>query len=587
MQNAADMKNFNFLTRLAGLALVGLTSIFGWGAPAPPVLRTPMTTNSSTGAPVNGDVPTFDLATQKWTFAAPPGASGGEANVGANDGAGAGVYASKVGITLHFNTLTNGNSYLTISSNSSLLTLSVVGLQPTNNNLTLLSAFGPTTWQATNANLTLLQAFGPTTWQATNANLTLLQSFGPTTWQATNANLTLLQAYGPTTWQATNGVLTLLESLTDPNANRIVMWDDTDNAFVNATVGANLTYTHASHTLSSAAGGTGSTNIDYGSANTYTISNSLSVLGTMTLSELDVAEIIVTNNIQGSNVIANVALIAPKLMATNGANLILAVNSTNVATASGSSGIMDFVKTPTVGGNPVLTNASGAAQSPWTGDINAAGYKLTNVASISGGGAGTSWVFNASVNVATNVTTLNFIATNGLSATNLNSPVGGARLSFGVGTTNDVMYISGSSGNTFVNYGLEVVGVTTADKGFLFPLTTTWTAHDSGSNYVVDVSLPRLHFNMTTNLNIIHATNGTANFAANTAQECAIKVINNSGTNFPVTFPSTWKCYGNAVSNHICWLTNGDWLTMAIQFSGSSTDQTNIDAAVAYRSPGT
>jgi len=45
--------------------------------------------------------------------------------------------------------------------------------------------------------------------QATNANLTLLQAYGPTTWQATNANLTLLQAYGPTTWQATNSALPL------------------------------------------------------------------------------------------------------------------------------------------------------------------------------------------------------------------------------------------------------------------------------------------------------------------------------------------------------------------------------------------
>src|SRR4030095_1277038 len=41
---------------------------------------------------------------------------------------------------------------------------------------------------------------------------------------------------------------------TDPGAHTIRMWDNTDNAMVNATIGANLTYTQATHTLSAAGG---------------------------------------------------------------------------------------------------------------------------------------------------------------------------------------------------------------------------------------------------------------------------------------------------------------------------------------------
>ncbi len=43
-------------------------------------------------------------------------------------------------------------------------------------------------------------------------------------------------------------------SLTDPNADALLGWDDTDGALKNITIGSGLTYTHASHTLSASAG---------------------------------------------------------------------------------------------------------------------------------------------------------------------------------------------------------------------------------------------------------------------------------------------------------------------------------------------
>jgi len=40
------------------------------------------------------------------------------------------------------------------------------------------------------------------------------------------------------------------KAMVDPNANRLLIWDDTDNDFEFVTLGTGLTYTHASHTLS-------------------------------------------------------------------------------------------------------------------------------------------------------------------------------------------------------------------------------------------------------------------------------------------------------------------------------------------------
>jgi hypothetical protein len=46
-----------------------------------------------------------------------------------------------------------------------------------------------------------------------------------------------------------------VESLTDPNANRLLGWDDTDGAMKFLTIGDNLSYDHATHTLSATGGG--------------------------------------------------------------------------------------------------------------------------------------------------------------------------------------------------------------------------------------------------------------------------------------------------------------------------------------------
>jgi len=45
-----------------------------------------------------------------------------------------------------------------------------------------------------------------------------------------------------------------IENLTDPNSNRLMLWDDTDNSVKWVTIGSGLTYDHATYTLSSSGG---------------------------------------------------------------------------------------------------------------------------------------------------------------------------------------------------------------------------------------------------------------------------------------------------------------------------------------------
>lgn len=58
-----------------------------------------------------------------------------------------------------------------------------------------------------------------------------------------------------TNWNSSTTLPESVITYTDPAANTIRMWDDTDNAMVNATIGSGLTYTHATHTLSASGGG--------------------------------------------------------------------------------------------------------------------------------------------------------------------------------------------------------------------------------------------------------------------------------------------------------------------------------------------
>lgn len=57
--------------------------------------------------------------------------------------------------------------------------------------------------------------------------------------------------YGAAFTSVETAALIQLADLGDPNANRILGWDDTDNSYAYFVIGSGLTYTQATHTLSS------------------------------------------------------------------------------------------------------------------------------------------------------------------------------------------------------------------------------------------------------------------------------------------------------------------------------------------------
>ncbi len=82
-----------------------------------------------------------------------------------------------------------------------------------------------------------------------DTNVTLTLGGTPTTALIAAASLTL-------GWSGTLGISRggFGKAMTDPNANRLIIWDDTDGDFQYVTVGTNLSYDHATHTLSATGG---------------------------------------------------------------------------------------------------------------------------------------------------------------------------------------------------------------------------------------------------------------------------------------------------------------------------------------------
>lgn len=87
----------------------------------------------------------------------------------------------------------------------------------------------------------------------TDAELTVIQN---TSGVNTGDNATNTQYSGLAASKLDANFLSI-GSLTDPGANVLMAWDDTDNALKFITIGSNLSYDHATHTLSATGGGGG------------------------------------------------------------------------------------------------------------------------------------------------------------------------------------------------------------------------------------------------------------------------------------------------------------------------------------------
>lgn len=114
-----------------------------------------------------------------------------------------------------------------------------------------------------------------------------------------------------------------------------------------------------------------------------------------------------SNVVSASNVVARTSLFAATASVNDDAYNASSWNgSTNVPTKNA---IRDKIE----------SMASGS-QTPWASDINAATFMATNLGGLQFGGAGTSIVFNASVNIATNVTAQSGIFSNSIVANGTN-----------------------------------------------------------------------------------------------------------------------------------------------------------------------
>jgi len=90
--------------------------------------------DTTTTAPSNNDVLTWSSANGTWQPAVAPGAGGGEANTGSNQGVdGVGVYDTKVGVDLQFRNIAPASNKITVSLNGKDIDLDIAdaNLTPT------------------------------------------------------------------------------------------------------------------------------------------------------------------------------------------------------------------------------------------------------------------------------------------------------------------------------------------------------------------------------------------------------------------------------------------------------------------------
>lgn len=184
--------------------------------------------------------------------------------------------------------------------------------------------------------LTTARTINGTSFDGTG-NITITAAAGTLTGTTLNAtvvtsSLTSLGTVTTGTWNATNiglGKGGTGAALSDPNAHRMFIWDDTDNATVLAVIGTNLSYDAATNTLSA----TGSGGITNSAANTQlAISDGTNVVGDADLT------------FTGGNTLNVPNITSPGSLLLTGTNIQI-TNSTSFGTiTSSTSTIAEFLR---------------------------------------------------------------------------------------------------------------------------------------------------------------------------------------------------------------------------------------------------
>lgn len=156
------------------------------------------------------------------------------------------LFARLNGVTVQFDangtvtSVTSANGDATIATTTTTPVITIVSAPK----LTTARTINGTSFDGT-ANITATAAAGTLT--GTTLNSTVVSS-----------SLTSVATIGTGTWNATNIALGkggTGGALSDPGAHSLWGWDDTDNTIGFWVIGANLSYNHATHTLSATSGG--------------------------------------------------------------------------------------------------------------------------------------------------------------------------------------------------------------------------------------------------------------------------------------------------------------------------------------------
>jgi hypothetical protein len=163
-------------------------------------------------------------------------------------------------------------------------------------------------------------------------------------------------------------------SLADPGANKLLGWDDTDNAVLFITIGSNLSYDHATHTLSATGGGGtpggADTQIQYNNAGAFGGVSGFTSNG--------------TNVTAGSgNLRATRPQFTTSIDDSNGNELF-------VLTATGSAVNEFTVANAATGGNPTISTSGGDSNIPFVvSPKGTARFESTGPLRLSGSGSDT------------------------------------------------------------------------------------------------------------------------------------------------------------------------------------------------------
>lgn len=183
--------------------------------------------------------------------------------------------------------------------------------------------------------------------------------------------------------------------------------------------------------------------------------------------------------------------------------------------------------------------------------------------------AGITNIFNTGLDIAEPVriwgglSSSNLVVTNLITANTITADILGANLSASIAGTLTVV------SNAIFNLGVAVIGAQTNTLPITSPVTTTFTAHDSTTNFYVNFNVPITKVTPGVAVNFVGSTNAPA---ANNYRIVSFQ-FKGSGSAFPLTFGNTnWTVVGANTATNVTLGNSNGWWTVSIDTTGGTND---------------